>query len=103
MNSNTNDNESPKPTKPELDNDRAAFSFPPFDDPAFSSRRAGSPVKQSAPIRPAPPKDTQYAGHPDFSQDAANNTPPADIGNSEEVNDVNEKTHHSDGHDRPLR
>ena len=71
--------------------------LPPFDDPAHSSEPAGSPVQQDAPVLPSPPKDTEYAGHPDFSQDAAANKPPKGIGNSEPVDDTDEHTRHSEG------
>lgn len=75
--------------------------FPPFDDPAFSAEPAEPP-----PVDPkhhhVPPKDTEYAGHPDFSQDAATNKrPPGEFGNSEPIDEVNEKTHHSDGQNPP--
>ncbi|TWG53541.1 hypothetical protein [Aminobacter sp. J44] len=43
------------------------------------------------------PEDTQYAGHEDFSQDAAGNKPPEGFGNSEPADDVDAKTRHSDG------
>lgn len=76
---------------------RPAEAFPPFDDPAFSAKPAQSPVQPTAPTYDAPPKDTEYAGHPDFSQDAALDVHPHGIGNSEPLDDVDEKTRHSDG------
>lgn len=71
--------------------------LPPYDDPANSPTPAGSPVQAGAPEYPAPPRDTEFAGHPDFSQDAAANKPPKGIGNSEPLDDVDEQTRHSDG------
>jgi len=51
--------------------------FPPFNDPAFSAEAPEPVVPPDAPPLPdLPPKDTQYEGHPDFSQDAAQNRPP---------------------------
>ncbi len=77
--------------------------FPPFDDPAFSAKPAEPP-----PVDPThhiePPKDTEYAGHPDFSQDAATNKrPPEHYGNTEPMDDVNEKTRHSEGQNPPSQ
>jgi hypothetical protein len=83
------------------DDDRAGGPFPPFDDPAHSPGPAVT-ERPTAPASENPPIDTQYAGHPQFSQDAASNTPPDGIGNSEPVDDVDEKTRHSDGHNRKL-
>jgi hypothetical protein len=78
-------------------------SFPPFDDPGGSPERAGAPVKPEAPAQTPPPKDTQYAGHPDFSQNAANNSRPSSgMGNSEPLNDFNETTRHSEGQSPPF-
>lgn len=80
-----------------------AEKFPPFDDPAFSARSARGAVRNDAPDLPSPPEDTRYAGHPDFSQDAAGNQPPpSGSGNSEPVEDANEKTRHSDGQNPPV-
>lgn len=76
---------------------RQPSELPPFDDPAHSNKPAGSPVQKDAPVSPPPPKDTEYAGHPDFSQDAAANRPPDGIGNSEPVYDTDEHTRHSEG------
>ncbi len=53
-----------------------AGSLPPFTDPAFSSKPATPPVAPDAPDYEAPPKDTEFDGHPEFSQDAAKNEPP---------------------------
>jgi hypothetical protein len=47
--------------------------------------------------KPNAPKDTQYEGHPEFSQDAAGNTPPKGLGNSEPDDDFDDKTRQSDG------
>jgi hypothetical protein len=47
------------------------------------------------------PKDTRYAGHPEFAQDAASNKRPEGIGNSEPVDDNDERTRHSDGMNPP--
>lgn len=69
----------------------------PSSDPAFSAEPPDSPVQRDAPAYRRPPKDTEYAGHPEFSQDAAINPPPHGIGNSEPVEDAEEKTRHSDG------
>jgi len=75
----------------------SADDHPVATDPAFSSELASPPAQPEPPPYKQPPKDTQYAGHPDFSQDAAKNDPPAGIGNSKPVDDVDEKTRHSDG------
>lgn len=71
-------------------------ALPEFTDPA-NSNATGSPVAPDAPDYPKPPVDTQYAGHPEFSQAAANNKPPRGLGNSESVEDVDEETRHSEG------
>ena len=79
-------------------------SFPPFDDPANSPGPAGSPVQETAPEPARKPQDPIYiyAGHPEFSQDAAKNAPPpSGLGNSERVDDANEKTRHSEGQNPP--
>lgn len=77
--------------------DHPAGSFPPFDDPAFSSEPAQPPPAEPA-NHEKPPKDTQYAGHPEFSQDAAKNKlPPGGFGNSEPVEETEEKARHSEG------
>lgn len=70
---------------------------PGSSDPAFSSEPATPAVRHDAPSYEAPPRDTEFAGHPDFSQDAAANRPPEGIGNSEPADEANEKTRHSDG------
>jgi hypothetical protein len=96
MNPNPNDSDPANRSDAEPD-DRPGEAFPPFDDPAHSSKPATPPPTDMATHR-GPPKDTQYADHPDFSQDAAENKlPSGGIGNSERVDDVNEKTRHSDG------
>ncbi len=74
-----------------------AGELPPFDDPAHSSRPADSPVQQDASAPQAPPKDTEYAGHPEFSQDAAANKPPNGIGNSEPAQETEDHARHSEG------
>jgi len=56
-----------------------AGSLPPFTDPAFSSKPASPAVRPDAPDRTAPPKDTEFAGHPDFSEEAAENRRPEDM------------------------
>lgn len=71
--------------------------LPKYTDPAFSNAPAGSPVQSEPPVRSHAPRDTEYEGHPDFSQDAAANKPPKGIGNSESVDDDEEETRHSDG------
>lgn len=76
--------------------------LPKFTDPAFSNVHASSPPTET-PLRSHAPEDTQYAGHPDFSQDAAANKPPKGIGNSEAVEDDDEQTRHSDGVEPPNR
>lgn len=58
------------------DDERPAGFLPPFTDPAFSSRPATPAVRPDAPEYVAPPKDTEFAGHPDFSEDAAENKRP---------------------------
>lgn len=58
--------------KPEPDR-RPDTVFPPYDDPAFSKKAADTAAGSSR--RTDPPKDTQYAGHPEFSQDAALDEP----------------------------
>jgi hypothetical protein len=74
-----------------------ADTFPPFDDPANSSRPAGSPVQPTAPVYPVPPDDIEYAGHPDFSQDAASNKPPNDdMGLTRPLGETSEETRQSD-------
>lgn len=76
---------------------RQPGELPSYDDPAHSNKPAGSPVQKDAPVSTPPPKDTEYAGHPEFSQDAAANTPPNGIGNSEPADDTDEHTRHSEG------
>lgn len=73
-------------------------TFPPFDDPAFSSKAPSSPPADDVSNRGFQGEDPIFAGHPDFSQDAAKNKPPkSGVGNSEAIDDVNEETRHSDG------
>jgi hypothetical protein len=99
MNSNPNDDQSfpDEPLVQPDDDNRAGGPFPPFDDPAHSP---GPDPEPQTPTPEQPSIDTRYAGHPHFSQDAASNTPPEGIGNSEPVDDVDEKTRHSDGQNR---
>ncbi|MBE0691557.1 MAG: hypothetical protein IH590_00465 [Aquamicrobium sp.] len=47
-------------------------------------------------------RDTEFAGYPDFSEDAAANKPPKGMGLSEPVNEVEGKTAHSEGVEHPL-
>jgi hypothetical protein len=48
--------------------------YPEHDDPAFSARPPQPPPAALA-GKVNPPRDTQYAGHPEFSQDAAHDEP----------------------------
>ena len=82
--------------------DESAGVLPEYTDPAFSNAPAGPPPSKM-PTRSHVPEDTQYAGHPEFSQDAAGNKPPKGIGNSEAVDDDEEETRHSDGVEPPTR
>ncbi len=98
----------PKDQMPRTEEEaRPEGAFPPFDDPAFASGAAGETAIN--PVRAAPepvstaPRDTQYAGHPDFSQDAAGNEPPKGFGNSEAVDDDEEVTRHADGVNPPRQ
>lgn len=88
--------------------------LPAEDDPYNEKDAAGETLKHpdrqtladaTATKNNAPPPrdrgDEEFAGHPDFSQDAAKNDPPKGIGNSEPVDDVDEKTRHSDGVNPP--
>ena len=78
---------------------RPAEVFPAFDDPAFSPAPAEPPAAEVTPA----PADTIYAGHPEFSQDAAKNRPPPKgVGNSEPVEETNDKTRHSEGRRQPI-
>lgn len=70
------DTEQPAPAADRQDEAYPAGSLPPFTDPAFSSKPATPAVMPGAPDHEAPPKDTEFDGHPDFSQDAAKNEPP---------------------------
>jgi hypothetical protein len=91
--------------------------LPPLDDPKEDRDAAGeSSMDQDnrlegtelpadgnearVPAEPAP-EDTRYAGHPEFAQDAASNKRPEGIGNSEPVDDNDERTRHSDGMNPP--
>lgn len=78
---------------------RPAGYLPAVDNPAEDRDAAGENLndpdrrtlgdafdRKSALANP-PATDPQYAGHPEFSQDAAANKPPRGIGNSEPVND----------------
>ncbi|WP_156465014.1 hypothetical protein [Mesorhizobium sp. Root552] len=86
-------------TSPTDDEDeRPNESFPPFDDPAFSAKPATPAISESTVDPLTMPKDSIFAGHPDFSQDAGKNKRPPGLGNSKPSNDVNEKTRHSDGY-----
>jgi hypothetical protein len=99
MNPDDNRDDQRKPINSKDDDNHPAESFPPFDDPAFSPKPAQSPSSATGPSpNPQPTQqDPIFADHPEFSQDAAKNTPPTGIGNSEPLDDVNEKTRHSDG------
>ena len=65
---------------------RNSDELPAFTDPANSPKDAPPPPAESL-GHVHPPKDTEYAGHPEFSQDAAGNKPPKGIGNSEPLTD----------------
>ena len=99
--------ESPRWEGPE--ENRPAGYLPALNDPRQDPDAAGetldNPDQESRDVlarrndkqaRKAP-RDTEYAGHPEFSQDAAANKPPKAIGNSESNSDVDAKTRHSDG------
>lgn len=90
-------NNPPPPREAGESDERSDSSLPPFTDPAFSSEPAGRAVRPDAPFYKEPPKDTEFAGHPDFSQDAAANKPPRGMGNSEPVDDVVGKARRSEG------
>ena len=88
---------------------RPAGYLPALDDPERDPDAAGETLDKTDP-RTADilarrndeqarktPRDTEYAGHLEFSQDAAANKPPKDIGNSEPTTDIGSKTRHSDG------
>lgn len=82
------------------DEDRPGENFPPFDDPAFSSKPATPAISESALGQDYTPQDPVFAGHPEFSQEAGKNRPPTGLGNSRPLDDFNEKTRHSDGQDQ---
>lgn len=94
------------PDKPNLpspeDNDNRP-TLPPFDDPAFSSTPATPAISESAVDLNHTPADSVFAGHPEFSQDAAKNKLPIGLGNSNPSDDFNEKTRHSDGQNPSKR
>jgi hypothetical protein len=76
---------------------RPSEVFKPFDDPAFSAAPAQPPVKATAPVPEKPAKDTGYAGHPDFSQDAAGNHPPkGGMGLTRPLGETSAQTRQSD-------
>lgn len=79
-----------------------AGSFPPFDDPAYSPDPATPPVRPDAPEVKSPPKDTEFAGHPDFSQDAGKNKPPRGMGLTEKIDETVSKTGKSEGVNVPV-
>jgi hypothetical protein len=91
----------PEPSPFETDKRQPVEEFPRFDDPAASSRPAQPAVSSPAPVSEPPPDDTRHTGHPDFSQDAALESPPENMGNAESVDDVDEQTRHSDGQNPP--
>src|SRR5690606_40497592 len=66
--------------------------LPPYDDPAFSAREpAPPPARPDA--HPAPPEDTEFIGHPDFSSKAAENRPPeGGFGLEQRVDEIAGKT-----------
>jgi hypothetical protein len=88
---------------PADEDDRPGENFPPFDDPAFSSKPATAAIAETAVEPKNMPKDPIFAGHPDFSQEAGKNKLPPGLGNSKPLDDVNEKTRHSDGQNPPNR
>lgn len=72
-------------------------TFPPFDDPANSPAPAGYPVKPTAAPPEAPSEDPIYAGHPDFSQEAACNKPPeGGMGLTRPLDETSKGTRQSD-------
>jgi hypothetical protein len=80
---------------PEHSEDKAGpqESFPPFDDPANSPAPAGPAAKPTARPSTAPSEDPIFAGHPDFSQDAASNKPPKDgMGLTRPLGETSEET-----------
>lgn len=77
-------------------------SLPPFTDPAFSSKPATPAVLPDAPDYPPPPKDTEFAGHPEFSEDAANNEPPDGMGLTEAMDDGEGGAGTSEGVNMPV-
>ena len=79
-----------------------AGSFPPYDDPAYSPDPATPAVSHSTHERKPPPKNTEFAGHPDFSEDAAKNKPPRGIGLSEKLDENALNTGKSEGVNVPV-
>ena len=87
-------NTAPKPSE---NGGVPAETFPSFDDPANSPAPAGSPVRPTADPPEAPSEDPIFAGHPDFSQDAACNRPPkGGMGLTRPLGETSEKTRQSD-------
>lgn len=80
-----------------------AGSLPPFTDPAFSARPATPAVRPAAPGFAAPPEDTEFAGHPGFSQQAAKNRPPAGTGLTESMEEGDGRKGKSEGVNVPLQ
>lgn len=83
----------------EAEEGHPAGSLPAFTDPAFSATPAGGAVQADAPAYAPPPKDTEFAGHPEFSEEAAENEPPDGMGLSEGVEEDEAAT--SGGVDMP--
>jgi len=79
-----------------------AGSLPAFTDPAFSSEPATPAVLPDAPIHKGPPKDTEFAGHPDFSEEAAKNRPPEGMGLTEGTDENGSNTGKSEGVSVPV-
>ena len=79
-----------------------AGSFPPFDDPAYSSDPATPAVSADAPGYKSPPTDTEFAGHPEFSEDAAKNKLPEGAGLTEKINENASNTGKSEGVNVPV-
>lgn len=84
------------------DEGRPEGALPPFTDPAFSPVPARPPVDCVPRDFTPPPKDTEFAGHPEFSEEAAGNKPPKGMGLGEPVDEVDGKTAKSEGVDGPI-
>lgn len=84
------------------DAEHPAGSLPPFTDPAFSSKPATPAVLPDAPDYSPPPKDTEFAGHPEFSQDAAKNEPPDGMGLTEAMDEGEGSAGKSEGVNVPV-